>query len=158
MALYFKEDDIHAFTFSILITLCCAFCSECLVSNQTTVVKTRFFLVVSLAWVVRLLWPLPSFEGHLTTLPTPSLKTCRDYNHRRNYHHDVEALPHGILFGGRSPMDGGLGRFHCGGASFLVGGSTKVFAANLLSNKIDTPQTLYGARWLARLYHLDSIM
>ena len=161
MALYFGEDDIFTFTSSILITLIGAFTFRYFGRNSGDTLSRRdSFLVVTLAWIVFSAFGTAPFliGGYLHTYTDAFFETMSGFTTTgATIIDNVEALPHGILFWrSLTQWIGGLGIvfFTVALLPSLVGGSTKVFAAEAtgpIKTKLH-PKLSMSARWIWIVY------
>ena len=161
VALYFGEDDILTFAISIVITLLGALNLKYFGRQAENRLSRRdSFLVVTLVWIVFSIFGTMPFliGGYLHSFTDAFFETMSGFTTTgATIIDNVEALPHGILFW-RSLMHwiGGLGIvfFTVALLPSLVGGSTKVFAAEAtgpIRTKLH-PKLSMGAKWIWMVY------
>lgn len=161
MALYFGEDDMLAFTISIVVTLFAGFILRYLgISAENRLSRRDSFLVVTLVWVIFSLFGTLPFllGGYLHSFTDAYFENMSGFTTTgATIIDDVEALPHGILFWrSLTQWIGGLGIvfFTVALLPSLVGGSTKVFAAEStgpIKTKLH-PRLSMGAKWIWVVY------
>lgn len=161
MALFYGEDDVLTFTISIVITVFCGIVLRFMGRNAENRLSRRdSFLVVTLVWVIfSILGTIPFLVGgYLHSFTDAFFENMSGFTTTgATIIDDVEALPHGILFWrSLTQWIGGLGIvfFTIALLPSLVGGSTKVFAAES-TGPIKTrlhPKLSMGAKWIWAVY------
>jgi trk system potassium uptake protein TrkH len=161
MALYFGEDDILTFIISIVVTLLGAILLKYAGRNaENRLSRRESFLVVTLSWIVFSFFGTMPFlvGGYLHSFTDAFFETMSGFTTTgATIIDDVETLPHGILFWrSLTQWIGGLGIvfFTVALLPSLVGGSTKVFAAEStgpIKTKLH-PKLSMGARWIWMVY------
>lgn len=161
MALYFGEDDILTFATSIIVTLLGGFVLKYFGERADNMLSRRdSFLVVTLSWVIFSAFGTMPFliGGYLHSFTDAFFETMSGFTTTgATIIDNVEALPHGILFWrSLTQWIGGLGIvfFTVALLPSLVGGSTKVFAAEAtgpIKSKLH-PKLSMGARWIWVVY------
>ena len=161
MAFAYREDDVMAFALSAAITavvsLICKYFGRLSGNNLS---RRDAYLVVTAVWVVFSLFGMLPFliGGYIPNVTDAYFETMSGFTTTgATILDDVECLPHGILFW-RSLMQwiGGLGIvfFTIAVLPSMVGGSTKVFAAEVagpFKSKMH-PRLTTSAKWLWSIY------
>lgn len=167
VSLYYREDDIPAFACAVAVSALCGFAMRYMGRDSDNTLSRRdAYLVVTLTWVVfSLIGTLPfMLSGSLTSFTDAFFETMSGFTTTgATIIDDVEALPHGLLFW-RSFMQwiGGLGIvfFTIALLPSLVGGSTKVFAAEAtgpIKTKLH-PRLSTNAKWIWVVYLIITIL
>ncbi len=161
VALYYQEDDSFAFLVSILTTVGCGLILKWRsVDADNSMSRRDAYLVVSLVWVIFSLFGTMPFliSGYLTHFTDAYFETMSGFTTTgATIIDDVEALPHGLLFWrSLTQWIGGLGIvfFTIALLPSLVGGSTKVFAAEVtgpIKTKLH-PRLSTSAKWIWSIY------
>ncbi|MBM6993786.1 MAG: TrkH family potassium uptake protein [Prevotella sp.] len=161
MALYFGEDDTLPFAISIVVTILAGIGLRYVGRKADNILSRRdSFLVVTLVWVVFSAFGTMPFllGGYLHSFTDAFFETMSGFTTTgATIIDNVEALPHGILFWrSMTQWIGGLGIvfFTVALLPSLVGGSTKVFAAEStgpIKTKLH-PKLSMGARWIWIVY------
>ncbi len=163
MAFAFHEDDVMAFSASMLLTLACAFTFLFFGHGASNSLSRRdAYVVVTLTWVVFSFFGMFPFiiHGSLPSVTDAYFETMSGFTTTGvTVIDDVERLPHGLLFW-RSLMQwiGGLGIvfFTVALLPQFVGGSVKVFAAEAtgpMRSKMH-PRLSTTAKWIWSIYIL----
>jgi len=166
VSIYYGEDDIFAFSISMVLTLLAGVTLRYIGRNgNNTLSRREAFLVVSLTWVVFSLFGTLPFliGGYLTSFTDAFFETMSGFTTTgATIIDDVEALPHGILFW-RSLTHwlGGLGIvfFTIAFLPSMTGGSIRVFAAEAtgpIRSKLH-PRLSTSARWIWTVYTLLTV-
>ncbi len=136
LALYHKESDINAFTFTIAITAMAGMVMRIIGRHSTSALSRRdAYLLVSIVWVVFAAFGMLPFliGGYISQVTDAFFETMSGLTTTGATIIDqVEGLPHGILFWrSLTQWIGGLGIvfFTIAVIPSFVGGSLKVFAA-----------------------------
>lgn len=167
VSLYYTETDIPAFAMSVVVSALCGFAMRYMGRDcDNTLSRRDAYLVVTLTWVVfSLIGTLPfMLSGSLTSFTDAFFETMSGFTTTgATIIDNVEALPHGLLFW-RSFMQwiGGLGIvfFTIALLPSLVGGSTKVFAAEAtgpIKTKLH-PRLSTNAKWIWVVYLIITIL
>lgn len=167
VALFYGESDVMAFTCAAGIALACGLALRYKGRGcDNTLSRRDAYLVVTLTWVVfSLVGTLPfMLSGCLSSFTDAFFETMSGFTTTgATIIDDVEKLPHGLLFW-RSLMQwiGGLGIvfFTIALLPSLVGGSTKVFAAEAtgpIRTKLH-PRLSTNAKWIWVVYILITIL
>lgn len=161
MALAFEEDDIPTFSTSMLVTAFAGFMLRYMGRNAENRLSRRdSFLVVTLVWVVFSAFGTLPFllGGYLHNFTDAYFENMSGFTTTgATIIDDVESMPHGILFWrSLTQWIGGLGIvfFTVALLPSLVGGSTKVFAAEStgpIKTKLH-PRLSMSARWIWIVY------
>lgn len=161
MAIYFGEDDTLAFALSVVVTILGGILLRYSGRKAENLLSRRdSFLVVSLVWIVFSAFGTMPFllGGYLHSFTDAFFETMSGFTTTgATIIDDVESLPHGILFWrSMTQWIGGLGIvfFTVALLPSLVGGSTKVFAAEStgpIKTKLH-PKLSMGARWIWIVY------
>lgn len=161
MALVYEEDDIPTFSISILATAFAGFMLRYMGRNAENRLSRRdSFLVVTLVWVVFSAFGTLPFllGGYLHNFTDAYFENMSGFTTTgATVIDDVESMPHGILFWrSLTQWIGGLGIvfFTVALLPSLVGGSTKVFAAEStgpIKTKLH-PRLSMSARWIWIVY------
>ncbi len=161
MAIYFGEDDIFPFTISVVVTIFGGIVFRYFGYGAENILTRRdSFLVVTSVWIIFSAFGTIPFllGGYLHSFTDAFFENMSGFTTTgATIIDDVEALPHGILFWrSLTHWIGGLGIvfFTVALLPSLVGGSTKVFAAEA-TGPIKTrlhPKLSMGARWIWMVY------
>lgn len=166
VSIYYGEDDIFAFSISMVLTLLAGVTLRYIGRNgNNTLSRREAFLVVSLTWIVFSLFGTLPFliSGYLTSFTDAFFETMSGFTTTgATIIDDVEALPHAILFW-RSLTQwlGGLGIvfFTIAFLPSMTGGSIRVFAAEAtgpIRSKLH-PRLSTSARWIWTVYTLLTV-
>lgn len=166
VSLIYKEDDIFAFTVSIVITAFFGFMLKFMGRNAENRLSRRdSFLVVTLAWALFSLFGTIPFltGGYLHSFTDAYFETMSGFTTTgATIIDDVEILPHGILFWrSLTHWIGGLGIvfFTIALLPSLVDGSIKVFSAEAtgpFTSKLH-PKLSMSAKWIWVVYLVISV-
>ncbi len=166
VSLFYQEDDEFAFLVSILVTIGGGLILKWKGHRADNYMSRRdAYLVVSLAWVVFSLFGTLPFmvSGYLHHFTDAYFETMSGFTTTgATIIDDVEALPHGLLFWRTiTQWIGGLGIvfFTIALLPSLVGGSTKVFAAEAtgpIKTKLH-PRLSTSAKWIWSIYLILTI-
>lgn len=161
MSLYYREDDIMAFTISTIMTIAagmvCMFFGRGAGNNLN---RRNAYLLVTAAWAIFSLFGTLPFMigGYIPNLTDAFFETMSGFTTTgATILDDVECLPHAILFWrSLSQWIGGLGIvfFTIAILPSMVGGSMKVFAAEAtgpIKSKIH-PRLSTSAKWIWSIY------
>ena len=161
VAMGYGEDDVFAFFVAILATVGCGLALKWRANNADNSMSRRdAYLVVSLSWVIFSLFGTLPFliSGYLTNFTDAYFETMSGFTTTgATIIDDVEILPHGLLFWrSLTQWIGGLGIvfFTIALLPSLVGGSTKVFAAEAtgpIKTKLH-PRLSTSAKWIWSIY------
>ena len=161
MSLYYREDDIMAFTISTIMTIAagmmCMFFGRGAGNNLN---RRNAYLLVTAAWAIFSLFGTLPFMigGYIPNLTDAFFETMSGFTTTgATILDDVERLPHAILFWrSLTQWIGGLGIvfFTIAILPSMVGGSMKVFAAEAtgpIKSKIH-PRLSTSAKWIWSIY------
>lgn len=161
VALYYRQDDGFAFLVSVIATIGGGLALKWRGRNADNSMSRRdAYLVVTLSWIVFSLFGTMPFliSGYLTNFTDAYFETMSGFTTTgATIIDDVEALPHGLLFWrSLTQWIGGLGIvfFTIALLPSLVGGSTKVFAAEAtgpIKTKLH-PRLSTSAKWIWSIY------
>ena len=167
VSVVYKEDDIFAFTCSVVASAGIGFVLRCLGRNCDNSLSRRdAYLVVTLTWVVFSLFGTLPFliGGYLHSFTDAFFETMSGFTTTgATIIDDVESMPHGILFWrSLTQWIGGLGIvfFTIAILPSLVGGSVKVFAAEAtgpIKTKLH-PRLSTNAKWIWVVYILITVL
>ena len=166
ISLYYYEDDVLAFSFSLLVTFGSAFLFLLAGRNaENTLSRHDAFVVVTTVWVIFSVFGMFPFliHGCIPNITDAYFETMSGFTTTgASILNDVEILPHGILFWrSLTQWIGGLGIvfFTIAILPSLVGGSVKVFAAEAtgpIKAKMH-PRLSTTAKWIWSIYLLLTI-
>ena len=166
ISLYYYEDDVLAFSFSLLVTFGSAFLFLLAGRNaENTLSRHDAFVVVTAVWVLFSVFGMFPFliHGCIPNITDAYFETMSGFTTTgASILNDVEILPHGILFWrSLTQWIGGLGIvfFTIAILPSLVGGSVKVFAAEAtgpIKAKMH-PRLSTTAKWIWSIYLLLTI-
>lgn len=166
ISLYYYEDDVLAFSFSLLVTFGSAFLFLLAGRNaENTLSRHDAFVVVTAVWVIFSVFGMFPFliHGCIPNITDAYFETMSGFTTTgASILNDVEILPHGILFWrSLTQWIGGLGIvfFTIAILPSLVGGSVKVFAAEAtgpIKAKMH-PRLSTTAKWIWSIYLLLTI-
>ncbi len=161
MAFCYNEDDSLSFLVSVIVTLLAGFILNIMGRNAENSLSRRdAYLVVSVVWVLFSLFGTIPFllSGYITNFTDAFFETMSGFTTTgATIIDDIEALPHGLLFWrSLTQFIGGLGIvfFTIALLPSLVGGSTKVFAAEAtgpIKTKLH-PKLSTSAKWIWSIY------
>ncbi len=161
MAFFYDEDDSFAFLISDIITLLGGFILNFMGrKGENTLSRREAYLVVSVAWVLFSLFGTIPFlwSGYITNFTDAFFETMSGFTTTgATIIDDIEKLPHGLLFWrSLTQFIGGLGIvfFTIALLPSLVGGSTKVFAAEAtgpVRRKLH-PKLSTSSKWIWSIY------
>ena len=161
VALYYRQDDGFAFLVSVIATIGGGLALKWRGRNADNSMSRRdAYLVVTLSWIIFSLFGTMPFliSGYLTNFTDAYFETMSGFTTTgATIIDDVEALPHGLLFWrSLTQWIGGLGIvfFTIALLPSLVGGSTKVFAAEAtgpIKTKLH-PRLSTSAKWIWSIY------
>ena len=167
VSVVYEEDDIFAFTCSVVASAGIGFVLRCLGRNCDNSLSRRdAYLVVTLTWVVFSLFGTLPFliGGYLHSFTDAFFETMSGFTTTgATIIDDVESMPHGILFWrSLTQWIGGLGIvfFTIAILPSLVGGSVKVFAAEAtgpIKTKLH-PRLSTNAKWIWVVYILITVL
>lgn len=161
VAIYYRQDDGFAFLVSVIATIGGGLALKWRGRNADNSMSRRdAYLVVTLSWIIFSLFGTMPFliSGYLTNFTDAYFETMSGFTTTgATIIDDVEALPHGLLFWrSLTQWIGGLGIvfFTIALLPSLVGGSTKVFAAEAtgpIKTKLH-PRLSTSAKWIWSIY------
>ena len=162
LALYFKEDDLVAFLFSAIFSLCCGFVLKYLGRDADNNLSRRdSYLLVTITWIVFSLFGMLPFiiSGYIPGITDAFFETMSGFSTTgATILDDVEWLPHATLYWRtQTQWIGGLGIvfFTIAILPSVVGsGSVKVFAAEAtgpMRSKMH-PRLSTTAKWIWSIY------
>lgn len=161
MSVLFEEDDSPAFLVSLIVTLLNGFLLRYLGRNSDNFLSRRdAYMLVTLAWVVFSLFATLPFltSGYITNFTDAYFEAMSGFTTTgATVIHDVERLPHGLLFWrSLTQWIGGLGIvfFTIALIPSMVGGSVKVFSAEAtgpMRTKLH-PRLSTSAKWIWMVY------
>lgn len=166
VALYYRQDDGFAFLVAMVSTIGGGLLLKWRGHGADNSMSRRdAYLVVTLSWIVFSLFGTLPFmvSGYLTNFTDAYFETMSGFTTTgATIIDDVEALPHGLLFWrSLTQWIGGLGIvfFTIALLPSLVGGSTKVFAAEAtgpIKTKLH-PRLSTNAKWIWSIYSVLTI-
>ena len=161
VALYYRQDDGFAFLVAVIATIGGGLALKWKGRNADNSMSRRdAYLVVTLSWIIFSLFGTMPFliSGYLTNFTDAYFETMSGFTTTgATIIDNVEALPHGLLFWrSLTQWIGGLGIvfFTIALLPSLVGGSTKVFAAEAtgpIKTKLH-PRLSTSAKWIWSIY------
>ncbi|MCD7714577.1 MAG: TrkH family potassium uptake protein [Prevotella sp.] len=167
VSFYYDEDDLFAFSVSIILTLIGAFTLRYYGREAGNNLSRRdAYLVVTLAWTAfSLFGALPFFVGaYITDFTDAFFEAMSGFTTTgATVFDDVESLPRGLLFWrSLTQWVGGLGIvfFMIAVLPSMTGGSVKVFAAEAtgpVKSKMH-PRLSASAKWIWSIYALLTII
>lgn len=166
VAFYYHEDDMMAFTISLVVMLLSGIVLHFMGHNADSTLSRRdAYLVVTLTWIVfSIFGALPfTISGYIDNYTDAYFETMSGFTTTgASIIDDVERLPHGLLFWrSLTQWIGGLGIlfFTIAILPSMVGGTVKVFAAEAtgpIRTKIH-PRLTTTAKWIWSIYLLLTI-
>lgn len=161
VALYYKEDDIMAFSTSVLFTACAGLILKYIGRDASNSMSRKdAYLIVTSTWIVFSLFGMLPFliSGYLPNIADAYFETMSGFTTTgATIIDDVEIFPHGLLFWrSLTHLIGGLGIvfFTIAVLPTLVGGNIKVFAAEStgpIKSKLH-PRLTTNAKWIWTTY------